>query len=395
MSFFKRGFPAHRAGSSIDMPSTAEQDLQSRGRSKRSFSKPLVILFAIASLIIFLLGLWWSLEPKSFSVGDAISEYSGVNLTGSVSVANPEEQAAATSADGSNASLKSAPRMTAVLNLPKGVATTSTILKLGDILLSKPGGYLSNDKVPPGIYLDNIPNWEFGVLVQLRDATKALREVHSRSQTQSKENPYLVLAEPQLNTNSDKWMFPRAEGEYQEGFDALEDYLKAIVDTADTGSQFYSRADNLRYWLRTVESRLGSLSQLLSASVGKKRLNTDLAGDPRARQTTQGEEEKTVKTPWLEIDDNFYYARGSSYALLHLLKATAIDFSEVLANKNAAVSLQQIIRELEATQDTIYSPIILNGSGFGFVTNHSLIMASYISRANAGIIELRELLAKG
>ncbi|KKL68939.1 hypothetical protein LCGC14_2119940, partial [marine sediment metagenome] len=39
--------------------------------------------------------------------------------------------------------------------------------------------------------------------------------------------------------------------------------------------------------------------------------------------------------------------------------------------------------------------IILNGNGFGFVANHSLVMANYISRANAALIELSELLAQG
>jgi hypothetical protein len=39
--------------------------------------------------------------------------------------------------------------------------------------------------------------------------------------------------------------------------------------------------------------------------------------------------------------------------------------------------------------------VILNGKGFGLLTNHSLIMASYISRANAGIIDLKSLLERG
>ena len=102
-----------------------------------------------------------------------------------------------------------------------------------------------------------------------------------------------------------------------------------------------------------------------------------------------------VKTPWLEIDDVFYEARGTSWALIHFLKAAEVDFRDVLEKKNALVSLRQIIRELEATQDTVYSPMILNGGGFGFLANHSLVMASYISRANAAIIDLRELLAQG
>ena len=102
-----------------------------------------------------------------------------------------------------------------------------------------------------------------------------------------------------------------------------------------------------------------------------------------------------VKTPWNKIDDIFYESRGAAYALIHLLKAVEVDFADVLEKKNATVSLRQIIRELEATQDTVWSPVILNGSGFGILANHSLVMANYISRANAAIIDLRRLLEQG
>ena len=78
-----------------------------------------------------------------------------------------------------------------------------------------------------------------------------------------------------------------------------------------------------------------------------------------------------------------------------LSKAVEIEFYDVLEDKNALVSLQQIIRELEATQQSVFSPMILNGSGFGMLANHSLVMANYISRANAALIELSELLNQG
>ena len=39
--------------------------------------------------------------------------------------------------------------------------------------------------------------------------------------------------------------------------------------------------------------------------------------------------------------------------------------------------------------------MILNGSGYGILANHSLVMANYISRANAALIDLNELLTKG
>jgi hypothetical protein len=39
--------------------------------------------------------------------------------------------------------------------------------------------------------------------------------------------------------------------------------------------------------------------------------------------------------------------------------------------------------------------MVLNGDQFGFFANHSLVMANYISRANAAIIDLRRLLQEG
>lgn len=276
-----------------------------------------------------------------------------------------------------------------------GSTSTAALVGVVDTLLNKRGGYLSNDIAPPGIWLDNLPSWEYGVVIQVRDFSKAMREAFSRSLSQSTEDSDLALAESRFNFDHSSWVVPASESEYRDGVRYLEGYLKRLTNDDEFDAQFYARADNLRYWLGTVETRLGSLSQRLSASVGQRRINTDLAGDTASQQSTSTPGELEVKTPWLEIDDVFYEARGSTWALIHLLKAIEVDFDEVLRKKNARVSLQQIIRELEATQETVYSPIILNGSGFGFVANHSLVMASYISRANAAIIDLRELLAQG
>src|SRR5690606_15727906 len=171
-------------------------------------------------------------------------------------------------------------------------------------------------------------------------------------------------------------------------------YLERLANE-EGDAEFFARADNLNYWLSTVETRLGNLSQRLSASVGQQRLNTDLSASPDAPSTLSTRGEGVIKTPWSELDDVLFEARGSAWALIHFLKAVEVDFADVLEKKNALVSLRQIIRELEATQQTIYSPMILNGSGFGILPNHSLVMASYISRANAAIIDLRRLLAQG
>ncbi len=276
-----------------------------------------------------------------------------------------------------------------------GFTTTAALIQLADTLLDKRGGYLANDIFPPGVWMDNVPNWEFGVLTQIRDTARAYRIDFSRSQSQSREDPHLAEAEGKFFFDNSSWIFPPSEGEYREGADLFRAYLARLSDPSQPDAQFYARADNLQQWLQGVETRLGSLSQRLSASVGKRQLNIDLAGDAAAAQATEAPREQRYKTPWLEIDDVFYEARGQTWALLHLLRAMEHDFGEVLDKKNARVSLQQIIRELEPTQQSVWSPIILNGDGLGFLANHSLVMASYISRANAAIIDLRALLAQG
>ncbi len=279
--------------------------------------------------------------------------------------------------------------------LVPGYVTTATAIRIAETLLDKPGGYLSNDVTPPGVYLDNIPNWEFGALTELRDLTRAMRNDFSRAQTQSVEDKDLQTAEPKFNYDSNHWIFPATESEYRDGIKALYHYLDRLADEKAYDGQFFTRADNMNAYLAVVEKRLGSLAQRLAASVGQTRINTDLAGDAHAHQSTPTPNEVEVKTPWLQIDDIFFEARGYSWALLHTLKALEIDFRDVLEKKNALTSFQQIIRELENTQSFIWSPIILNGTGFGPMANHSLIMGSYISRANASIIDLRNLLEQG
>lgn len=328
----------------------------------RAWLKGVLWLVLALFLLMIALGVYWSGEPRLLTLDEISAQPGGVT----------QAQKAVT-----------------------GVATTSALIKVTETLLDKRGGYLTNDIMPPGVWLDNIPNWEYGVLVQVRDLARVMRESYSRSQSQSVEDSALKDAEAQFNFNRNSWILPSTEDEYRRGIGYLRDYRVRLVDENEQNAQFYARADNLRFWLGTVETRLGSLSQKLSASVGQRRLNVDLAGESAARQATATPGEFEVKTPWNEVDDVFYEARGAAWALVHFLRAAEVDFADVLADKNARVSFEQIIRELEGTQEPLLSPVILNGSGFGVLANHSLVMANYISRANAALIDLRELLSRG
>ena len=334
----------------------------SPGRSRR-------LGFFVAGLVLVILAVvlalmwWWDKEPVLFDVRDAARQHG-------------------------------APANSPAL---EGFTTTATLVQTVDVLLHKRGGYLSNDKLPPGVLMDNVPNWEFGALTASRDLVRALRNDFSRSQTQSTEDPDLAAADPLLSSPNDRWLFPSSESQYRKAIGHLNGYMKRLDDTGASSARFYARADNLADYLQLISSRLGSLSQRLSASTGQLRIDT--APAPAASQGSPaavGELKETrVKTPWTKIDDNFYEARGYSWALLEQLRAFQLDFGPVLKDKNAQVSLEQVIRELEEAQQPLGSPMVLNGAPFGFFANHSLVMANYISRANAALIDLRELLKRG
>jgi hypothetical protein len=328
-------------------PSTLKDFFSSKNLRDKAF------LWRVGSAVIFLvlvlygIGWYWSREPAMFDVIEVAAE--------EASVKNPKE-------------------------LPLGYTYASSLIQIAETLLHKSGGFLTNDVFPPSVMLDNIPNWEVGSLVALRDATTALRNHIARSQTQSREDPDLAKGEPFFYFDHKSWQLPSSESEYEKGIEALQDYRGRLLKR---DANFYSRADNLRQYLEVLEKRLGDYSNRLSASTG-----APLQGDEEHRSGL-------AKTPWLKIDDVFFEARGYTWAAMHVLKAIEFDFRDILGNKTASVPLQQIIRELENSQASFLSPVILNGSGFGLFANYSLTLANYIARANAATIDLRSLLQQG
>lgn len=320
------------------------------------------LMLVTASVVVAVLGVYWSQTPDMFDV---------------------KERAKEQAVRGGKA------------GLVVGSYTTATAIEIANTLLTKPGGYLSNDIMPPGLYLDNIPNWEYGALTALRDLSDTLRNRMSRSQSQSREDPDLQIAEPAFNYDSESWVLPSTESEYKRGKQALRRYYVRLADQKDQDGQFYARADNLEQYLEVVGMRLGSLSTRLSHAVGRETYDKELAGEPAAKQSTPTPTKQFRKTRWSQIDDILFEARGYSWALLHTLEAMELDFKSVLRDKNALRSVEQIKLELEETQAPIWSPIIMNGRGFGPMANHSLVMASYLSSASAGVIDLRRLLRDG
>jgi hypothetical protein len=286
-----------------------------------------------------------------------------------------------------------------------GTTMTTAMITLGETLLGKPGGFLHNDRLPPGVLMDNMPGWECGVVMALRDAVQALRDDFTRAKSQSIENLDVKRADMKLAMDPKAWMLPAAEDAYREGIDALRAYL---ADLAGGRARFYPRADNLGRYLALVEKRLGNFGVRLGAAAGAS-LGSSAepgGGGDGARSglggAALGAADLSAGPVPLEeafdparVDDVFFCSRGYSWALLHLLRAAQVDFGPVLADKNAVAPVQRIVQDLEGAIKPMRSPVVLNGGGFGLLANHSLVAASYVARVNAAVIDLRLLLEQG
>jgi hypothetical protein len=337
------------------------QKLLPGSQKLRGLSRHLVTPLVAAIVVFFGLGSYWSIEPAVFDIRELALRQSGND---------PKK-------------------------LVPGAVTTATLIEVASTLLDKRGGFLSNDINPISLWLDNIPNWEYGALVQVRDLTRVLRNNFSRSQTQSVEDRNLAIADPQFHFNNKSWIFPATESQYRQGIEALKRYLALLEDPSRREGRFFVRIDSLRDWLGLVATRLGDLAHRLSASVGVKNLDTYAIWNLEAGKAATKSKEPRYKTSWLKTDDVFYEARGATWALLHFMYAIQIDFAPVLKDKKGMVSMQQIIRKLDEAHRPVWSPMILNGTGYGVTANHSLVMASYISRADAAVIDLLNLLRQG
>ena len=161
---------------------------------------------------------------------------------------------------------------------------------------------------------------------QVRDLARIIRNDHSRSQSQSREDPDITNAEPKFFFDNDSWILPPTESEYHDGIKGFKKYRDRLSGIGGSQAQFFARADNLREWLAQVEKRLGSLSRRLGDSVATDVINTDLAGDRAAVANTTLGDQVPVRTPWLQIDDIFFEARGTAWALVHFFRAAELRF---------------------------------------------------------------------
>ncbi|HET8730242.1 MAG TPA: DUF2333 family protein [Moraxellaceae bacterium] len=305
----------------------------------RDLLSPLMVALCLLLLVWLALGWYWSREPRQFPV----------------TAVGPVEA-------------------------PPGLVLVTVEERLARTLVDKPGGFIDNDVMPPGSMMDDMPAWERGVLGEVRDFVAALALPGRLDALASPADPDVADAVSAFNVDPGAWSLPSAESEFRRGADALHRHAERMEEPG--GRALAMREVQLDHWLVAVQARLDGLTARLNAAQA-----TSLRGVTVAPGT-----EAVPTTPWNQVDDVFFEARGASWALLHQLKAAEIDFDALLAARHADLDLRAAIHELEATQQPVWSPVILNGAGFGVFANHSLVMANYLGRASARLGEVESQL---
>lgn len=305
--------------------------------------KPLLVLVLLYLAVTLALGVWWSRTPAVHSVEQVPMERRG-------------------EAGGEPAA--------------RGAVTVATLASIVETLYDKPGGYLRNDRLPPGVWLDNMPSWERGVLQQAKDLARALPSMHAG------EDAELEAAIRGLAGDGLDWYRPATETHLAEAVAAMDRQLAAMSGEQAEG---FTPGAGLHRWLADVGERLDDLGLRLASGAGDHQLLRELAIDTEALPAS---------TPWYRVDDVFFEARGTGWALVQMLEGVQRDQADVLADAGVEGRWERLRAELARTQRRLWSPVVMSGTGFGPFANHALVMALHVSRARELVEEIGETLAE-
>ena len=181
--------------------------------------------------------------------------------------------------------------------------------------------------------MDNVPNWEFGVAHRVaRSGARAAQRFQPLADAvhrgQGSGGGRSVAHSP-----NDRWLLPSSESQYRKAIEHVDGYFKRLGDN-DGRQRAFLRAG--RQSGRLPAACLDTAGLVVAAPVGQCR------PDSRRRRGRPASAGSQLATPragaWsrhrgLKIDDNFYEARGYTWALLEQLKAIQVDFGPILRSK--------------------------------------------------------------
>lgn len=239
--------------------------------------------------------------------------------------------------------------------------------------------WVANDPFfKPSAWLDNMPNFQQGIVAALGRFAFELTDQIGRSRGSSQADADLQRASGLLQYSGTVWVWdpktsllPTAtsEQQYRSGRAALLNYNRRV---SEGQALFERRADNLMSTLDRVALDLGSSSAVLDRHI----------------------QEQSATLFDFQADDVFYAVKGQTYAYYLVLRELKEDFSQVVRDRDVGNVYDQMLDSLKHAAE-LQPAIVFNGRpGSTFAPNHLTAMGFYLLRARVQMREVTNILSK-
>jgi hypothetical protein len=230
----------------------------------------------------------------------------------------------------------------------------------------------------PGAALDNMPNFQQGIIYALSRFAIEMSDQIGRTRGSSGVDVDLDKAAGLLKYAGDVWVFdfsvslaPTApsDSQYRAARNSLISYNKRL---AAGDAVFDARADSLEATLERIANDLGSGSAIIDSYI---RENSGTFFDTHA-------------------DDIYYLNKGRLYAYYLLLREMREDFKSVIDGKDVMKSWDQMLLSLE-TAAKAQPLIVINADPDSFLRpSHLTSQGFYLLRARTQMKEVANILLK-
>lgn len=240
-------------------------------------------------------------------------------------------------------------------------------------------GWPANDPFfMPGWALDNMPNYQQGIIAALSRFAIEMTDQIGRTRGTSQADPDLDKATGLLRYSGTVWIFdfstswaPTASSEQQ--YLSAARALRSFNDRLARGqATFERRSDNLLAALDRIASDLGSASGISERQIF----------------------EHSGALIDLHADDVFYANKGRLYAYGLLLRELGKDFDPVIEERDLGPVWRQMLGTF-AEAAAMQPWVVINGAPDGqFMPSHLAAQGFFLLRARAQLREITNILQK-
>ena len=217
----------------------------------------------------------------------------------------------------------------------------------------------------PAYVLDNMPNFQIGVITAVKDIAGTLRYFKNNTEAQNKD---IAEAYKLLNYPPNVWIMsrkgkfnlaPSSNSQYRKAGNELRKFMRDGI--------YKPESDDLRLLLKKISGKLQKLT---------------LDGESYQRENL---------SKWYDgkADDIFYNHKGYAFALWQISKVLCRDYKEIIVENDLYEDWVRMSSSLQKAAE--FSPLIIrNGkTDSTFTPNHILVQNYYLLRAISAAEKIR------